>query len=92
MLQNWTFSNWATAKYAFEGGPGGNAARMFWIKTAILVFGLTAATSLLLSGKLSKDPTRVNMGKDKQGRDITQNIFATGAAGAPGTAGTSWHR
>jgi len=106
LAPDWTFSNWLTAKYAFEGPPkirtridagegnsitmerrgdewgaGGNAARMFWIKGGILLFGLTAATSLLLSGKLAKDPTRVNMGKDKSGKDITQNIYFTGAWG-----------
>ncbi len=81
LAPDWTFSNWVTAKYAFEGGPGGNAARLYWIKTAILAFGLTYATSLLLSGKPAKDPTRVNLGKDDQGRDVTQNLFFTGAAG-----------
>lgn len=81
LAPDWTFSNFLNAGYAFGDGPGGNAARLFWLKSAIWIFALTQGLSLLLSGKPSKDPTRVNMGKDKQGRDITQNVFATGAPG-----------
>jgi hypothetical protein len=40
---------------------------------------MTAAASLLITGQLSKHPTEVYMGKDKQGKEIYSNIFFAGA-------------
>ncbi len=81
LAPDWTFSNFANVKGAFQGGPGGNAARAFWLRSAITGVALTQATSLLLSGKTSKDPTSVYLGKDPNGRDIYQNLFFAGAPG-----------
>ncbi len=79
LAPDWTFSNFASAKYSFEGGPGGAAARMFWIKSAAIGLGLTAAMSLFLTGKPSHKPTSVYMGEDDQGREVYQNLFFSGA-------------
>jgi hypothetical protein len=79
LAPDWTFSNWQTAKTAFEGTPGGAAARAFWLRSAIVGIGLTQAASMLLSGKSSDNPTQVHLGKDPKGKDIYQNIFFAGA-------------
>lgn len=81
LAPDWTFSNFLNAKYAFGSGPAGAAARKFWIMAAVWGYALTQATSLMLSGKRSKDPTSVYFGKDKNGKDIYQNIFFVGAPG-----------
>ena len=81
LAPDWTYSNLLNAKYAFEGGPGGNAARAFWIRGLIWMLALTAGTSLLLSGKLSKDPTKVMLGKDPEGNDVSINMFFVGGHG-----------
>jgi hypothetical protein len=81
LAPDWTFSNWQNAKAAFQGGPGGSAARAFWIRSAITGVILTEATSVLLSGKRSQDPSSVYLGKDKNGKDIYQNLFFSGAPG-----------
>lgn len=79
LAPDWTFSNLANVKYAFEGGPGGAAARSFWFKSATTGLAMTAAMSLLVTGQLSKHPTEVYLGKDKQGKEIYSNIFFAGA-------------
>jgi hypothetical protein len=79
LAPDWTFSNFANLRYAFEGGPGGAAARKFWIKSAATGAVLTQAASVLFSGQPSKHPTEVYMGKDKQGKEIYSNIFFAGA-------------
>jgi hypothetical protein len=81
LAPDWTFSNFQNVKQAFQGGPAGDASRIFWLRTAITGVALTQGTSLLLSGRLSKDPTSVLMGQDDRGRDITQNMFFAGAPG-----------
>ncbi len=79
LAPDWTFSNWFNLKGAFEGGPGGKAARAFWIRSAITGAIATQLTSVLMSGKASKNPTNVYLGKDKNGKDIYQNLFFAGA-------------
>lgn len=79
LAPDWTFSNWFNFKGAFEGGPGGKAARAFWIRSAITGVIATQLTSVLMSGKASKNPTNVYLGKDKNGKDIYQNLFFAGA-------------
>jgi hypothetical protein len=79
LAPDWTFSNWQTAKTAFEGGPGGSAARAFWLRSAVTGVALTQLTSLLMSGKKSDDPTQVYLGEDHHGNDIYQNIYFAGA-------------
>ena len=81
LAPDWTFSNVANLKYATEGGVGGNAARFFWLRAAVFGLALTAGLSMLISGKLSKDPTRVMLGKDKEGKELTDNVFFVGAPG-----------
>jgi hypothetical protein len=68
-------------KYAGEGGPAGKAARLFWIRSILFGLALTAGISLLLSGKLPKDPTEVVLGKDNRGHDLYDNTFFVGAPG-----------
>jgi hypothetical protein len=79
LAPDWTFSNWQNAKTAFTGGPGGSAARAFWLRSAVVGVGLTQLTSLLLSGKKSDDPTQVYLGQDHHGNDVYQNLFFAGA-------------
>ncbi len=79
LAPDWTFSNFGTMKYAFQGGPAGAAARMYWIRSAIVGAALTEGMSYFLTHKLSKDPTSVYYGKDKNGKDIYSNIFFAGA-------------
>src|ERR1043165_1725616 len=81
LAPDWTFSNWFNLKGAFEGGPSGKAARAFWIRSAITGVIATQLTSIALSGKRSKDPTSVYLGKDKNGKDVYQNLFFAGAPG-----------
>jgi hypothetical protein len=65
----------------WEGGPAGKMARMFWIRTLVGGLVATQAASLMFSGKMSKRPTMVYMGKDPEGREVYQNIFFKGAPG-----------
>lgn len=79
LAPDWTISNFYSAKMAFEGGPGGSAARIFWARSAIAGMALSEVTSVALSGKPSKKPWLVYYGKDKYGKDIYQNVFFAGA-------------
>jgi len=83
LAPDWTFSNFFNAKYAFEGGPAGSAARKFWIRSAITGAALSYGMSILLTGKADKPSltsfTNVRLGKDKNGKDIYQNMFFAGA-------------
>ena len=76
---DWTFSNLVNLKYSFEGGPGGKSARAFWFKSAATGLTLTAAASLMFTGKLSKHPAEVYMGTDKEGKEVYSNMFFAGA-------------
>jgi hypothetical protein len=83
LAPDWTFSNFFNAKYAFEGGPGGTAARKFWIRSILTGAILTYLTSTLINRKAPKvrfhNFTNVYLGKDKYGKDIFQNLFFAGA-------------
>lgn len=79
LAPDWTFSNFLNAKYAFDGGQAGKAARAFWIRSVITGTALNEGMSLLMSGKTSSDPTQVYLGKDKNGKDIYTNFFFVGA-------------
>jgi hypothetical protein len=79
LAPDWTFSNVVNAKYSFEGGPGGKAARKFWIKSAVTGCLLTQAMSMAVSGKYSNHATEVYLGKDKNGEDVYSNTFFAGA-------------
>jgi hypothetical protein len=81
LAPDWTISNVFNVKYAFEKGPGGNMARMFWIRTLVGGMVATQAASLMFSQHFSKRPTMVYMGKDVNGEDIYQNVFFKGAPG-----------
>ncbi len=54
---------------------------MFWVRQAVGGLVATQAMSLLLSGQLSKRPTQVYYGKDKDGLDVYQNQFFKGTSG-----------
>jgi hypothetical protein len=79
LAPDWTFSNWVNLKTAFAGGPGGAAARAFWLRSAVGGVAATQIMSKLISGKMSDDPTQVYMGKDSKGKDVYQNMFFAGA-------------
>jgi hypothetical protein len=79
LAPDWTFSNFANLKYIGERGPGGAAARAFWLKSTATGLTMTAAASLAFTGQLSKHPTEVYLGKDKQGKEVYSNIFFAGA-------------
>jgi hypothetical protein len=79
LAPDWTFSNVVNTKYSFEGGPGGKAARKFWIKSAVTGCLLTQAMSMAVSGKYSNHATEVYLGKDKNGEDVYSNTFFAGA-------------
>jgi ADP-Ribosyltransferase in polyvalent proteins len=83
LAPDWTFSNVLNAKYTFEGGPAGSAARMFWAKSFATGFAMTAAVSIATGGKY--DPTdikhidQVYLGTDKDGKEMYANWFFAGA-------------
>lgn len=83
LAPDWTFSNVLTAKYSFEGGPAGSAARMFWAKSFATGFAMTAATSIAIGGKYDPSDTKhldqVYMGTDAQGKEMYANWFFAGA-------------
>ena len=81
LAPDWTISNFWNAKYAFEKGPAGNMARMFWMRTLVGGVVATQAASLMFSRKFSPRPTMVYMGKDPGGLDVYQNLFFKGAPG-----------
>lgn len=79
LAPDWTFSNFFNAKYAFEGGPAGAAARSFWIRSFVTGMAMTQAMSIMVTGQHSSHPTEVYLGKDKHGREIYSNMFFAGA-------------
>jgi hypothetical protein len=81
LAPDWTFSNYLNASYAFEGGPAGQSARKYWIMAGIWAIALGEATSILLTGHPSKDPTQVYLGKNAEGKDIYINAYFTGGEG-----------
>lgn len=81
LAPDWTYSNFLNLGYAFKDGPAGTAARAFWTRSAITGVLLTEFTSMMISRKLSADPTSVYLGKDNTGKDIYSNIFFVGAPG-----------
>lgn len=82
LAPDWWWSNILNTKYAVEGStPAGKMARMFWIRTLVGGLLLNQLLSLLFSGHVSKRPTMVYLGLDKDGNEIYQNIVLRGAAG-----------
>ena len=79
LAPDWTFSNVANLKYAFEGGPGGNAARAFWLKSFATGVAMTQGMSLLITGQLSKQWDKVYLGKDDKGKEMYSSMFFVGA-------------
>jgi hypothetical protein len=79
LAPDWTFSNVANLKYAFEGGPGGNAARVFWLKSFATGYAMTQGMSLMLTGQMSKQPFNVYLGKDDKGKEMYSSMFLVGA-------------
>ena len=102
LAPDWSGSNIALAKYAFDAplsraeftlGKGRLAgavtkeavqarlARAFWAKQIVGGIAATQLLSLFFSQKLSTRPFQVFMGKDKDGREVFQNVFFRGSAG-----------
>ena len=79
LAPDWTFSNVFNAKYAFEGGAAGPAARSFWIRSTLTGMAMTQAMSLLATGQMSSHPTEVYLGKDRRGKEVYGNYFFAGA-------------
>jgi hypothetical protein len=97
LAPDWTFSNLFNLKYVGEGGlrgnwrdlgsttPSGKMARAFWLRSIVGGLAATELASYLITGRSSPDwqhhPTEVYMGRDRQGRDVYQNMFFKGAPG-----------
>jgi hypothetical protein len=80
LAPDWTFSNVANLKYAGEGGPAGNAARMFWLKSFTTGIALTAGASLSIGHRYDWDhPFEVYLGDDANGKAMYSNVFFAGA-------------
>jgi hypothetical protein len=83
LAPDWTFSNVLTGKYAFEGGPAGAAARMFWAKSFATGIAMTAAMSIAIGGKYdpsdTKNMDRVYLGTDEHGKEMYADWFFAGA-------------
>src|ERR1039458_1794431 len=79
LAPDWTFSNVANLKYAAEGGPGGAAARAFWVKAFITGSAMTQGMSLLVTGQMSKHFDKVYLGKDDKGKEMYSSMFFAGA-------------
>jgi hypothetical protein len=83
LAPDWTFSNVVNAKYAFQGGAAGPAARAFWVKSFTTGFAMTAAASIMIGGKYDPADIRhidqVYLGKDKDGKEMYANWFFAGA-------------
>ncbi len=82
LAPDWTFSNVFNVKYALERGtPAGKMARAFWTRNLVGGMAATQVASLMWGGKPSPNPTQVYMGKDRDGKDVYQNLFFKGASG-----------
>lgn len=85
LAPDWTFSNIFNVKAMGEGGirgtEGARMARLFWMRAIVGGLAATQGMSLLMSGKPSKRSTMVYLGTDKEGKEIYQNIFFSGAPG-----------
>lgn len=79
LAPDWTFSNVANLKYVGERGPGGSAARMFWLKSFTTGYAMTQGMSLMLTGQMSKQPFAVYLGKDDKGKEMYSSMFLAGA-------------
>ena len=80
LAPDWTFSNVVNLKYAFtEGGPGGKAARTFWVKSFVTGMALTQAMSIAVSGQMSDKHFEVYLGTDDKGKKMYSNMFFAGA-------------
>ena len=79
LAPDWTFSNVANLKYATAGGPGGAAARAFWVKSFITGYAMTQAMSLFVTGQTSKHFDKVYLGKDDKGKEMYSSMFFAGA-------------
>lgn len=65
----------------WEGSAAGGSARLFWIRAMLGGMLATQMMSIALTGTRSKRWTQVYMGKDKDGNEIYQNLFFSGAPG-----------
>lgn len=81
LAPDWTISNIFNVKYATENSPAGDLARRFWMRQIAGGLAATQLASLMFSHKPSKNLTQVYMGKDREGKDIYQNIFFKGVSG-----------
>ena len=82
LAPDWTFSNVFNVKYAGERGtPASKLARRFWMRQLVGGVIATQLLSLLLSKKLSKNPTQVYFGRDRKGKEVYQNVFFKGVSG-----------
>ena len=79
LAPDWTFSNILSTGAAFEKGTAGNTARKFWALSFAIGMGLTALMTFMNTGHLPKDPTRVEFGKDEDGKEASANLFFSNA-------------
>ncbi len=79
LAPDWTFSNVANLKYVGEGGPGGAAARAFWLKSFATGLAMTQGMSLLITGQMSDQFDKVYLGEDDKGKKMYSSMFFVGA-------------
>ena len=79
LAPDWTFSNVANLKYVGEGGPGGAAARAFWVKSFATGLAMTQGMSLLITGQMSDQFDKVYLGEDDKGKKMYSSMFFVGA-------------
>jgi len=88
LAPDWTFSNLASIKYAGQKGPGGSAARAYWVKSFTTAFAMSQGLSLFLNPTTNEDelkkramehPFEVYLGPDANGKEMYTNIFLVGA-------------
>lgn len=89
LAPDWTFSNFASLKYAAERGtPAGKAARSYWLKSYATGFAMSQGMSMMLNPNSSLDdvkkramehPFEVYLGQDSNGKEMYTNLFLVGA-------------
>ena len=84
---DWTYSNIDLAKQAITSGlnfkdPGGNAAKAYWVRNAIIGFGLLEGGSYLTTGHF----TNHNPKGHETDMEVSPNVWASPLSGAMGDA------
>lgn len=80
LAPDWTYSGIITAHQTLERGTeAGRASRIYWALSYGLGISLSALTSLMLCGDVADDLTKVKLGVDRDGKDVTTDLYFIGA-------------